>query len=82
MVNPFKQLKQPPTLVNLSVAQHKPGLLAFITHKFDIFKINSQYISKTKSSSWTTSSTKVVLEARWGICPAPSVLRQYTVVFA
>ena len=29
-----------------------------------------------------TSTTKVVLEAQWGICPAPCVLRQYTVVFA
>ena len=25
---------------------------------------------------------KVVMEAQWGICPAPCVLRQYTVVFA
>jgi len=29
-----------------------------------------------------TSTTKVVLEAQWGICSAPCVLRQYTVVFA
>ena len=28
------------------------------------------------------TSTTVVLEAQWGICPAPCVLRQYTVVFA
>ena len=27
-----------------------------------------------------TSTTKVILEAQWGICSAPCVLRQYTVV--
>ena len=29
-----------------------------------------------------TSTTKVVLEPQWGICSAPCVLCQYTVVFA
>ena len=29
-----------------------------------------------------TSTTKVVFEAQWGICSAPCVLRQYTVIFA
>ena len=29
-----------------------------------------------------TSTTKVVLEAQWGICPALCVLRQYKFVFA
>ena len=29
-----------------------------------------------------TSTTKVVLEVQWGICPVPCVLCKYTVIFA
>ena len=35
-----------------------------------------------KTAQIKTSTTKVILEAQWGICSAQCVLRQYTVVFA
>ena len=35
-----------------------------------------------KTAQIKTSTTKVILEAQWGICSAQCVLRQYTVIFA
>ena len=45
-------------------------------------KVSMTNIFQTKILGNRTSTTKVVLEAQWGICSAPCVLRQYTVVFA
>ena len=45
------------------------SLVALLLKLFEFFSI-------------LTNTTKVVLEAQWGICPAPCVLSQYTVVFA
>ena len=47
-----------------------------------INKINNINKIQVNTVTIVTSTTKVILEVQWGICPAACVLRQCTVVFA
>ena len=48
----------------------------------NLLSLGSRMATTIGQTPTLTSTTKVVLEAQWGICPAPCVLRQYKVVVA